>query len=335
MLELLQGRASGEDSVAREAFRGHPMRQPLQARMERLLDNPDRPEIASWFATDYRGIHVASAFDTPTESSPIGGDFSYRTYFHGGDEDVHPADGHAISRTHLSAVFQSTATGAWKVAISAPVLTPQHRFLGVVALTVELGRLGELLTSKSNPRQFNVLVDGRQGENRGVILQHPLFARILSESRNLDTEFSTSPKYRVPLDSMRPGTIYRDPLGEHPEGARLRRDWIAAKREVKLDPGERRLATGLPQEIDSGLVVLVQEDYDLAAAAVHQLGNSLFRQGILALSSVVAVVVVLWYSVARALGDPNETIRRQGGVRPSPTTIHSMETIELPQALKR
>ena len=84
------------------------------------------------------------------------------------------------------------------------------------------------------------------------------------------------------------------------------------------------------EDLDTGLVVLVQEDYDLAASAVHQLGDSLLKQGIVALSSVVLLVVALWYSVARALGDPNEAIRRQGGVRPSQTTIHSMETIELP-----
>ena len=220
------------------------------------------------------------------------------------------------------------------MAISTPVYEGQQ-FLGVVALTVELGRLGELLGGESNLRQFNVLVDGRQGDNRGVILQHPLFARIIKSHRNLDAEFSTSPRYRVPLDAMHDGEIYHDPLGQHAEGADFRQNWIAAKREVRLAPAESNGQAMSGSDLDTGLVVLVQEDYDLAAGAVHQLGDSLLKQGIVALSSVVLLVVVLWYSVARALGDPNEAIRRQGGVRPSPTTIHSMETIELPQQLRR
>ncbi len=178
LLAQRQGQTPDSDIVSRDRLRDHPLRQPLQERMELELSNPHRPEIASWFTTDSQGIHVAAAFDTPAETSPIGGDYSYRTYFHGGPKDVRPEDGHHIQQTHLSAVFQSTATGAWKVAISTPVFR-DDRFLGVVSLTVELGRLGELLGGESDLRQFNVLVDGRQGDNRGVILQHPLFARML------------------------------------------------------------------------------------------------------------------------------------------------------------
>ena len=232
-----QGQTPSGHVESRERLVSHPLRLLLQDRMELLLSNPYRPEIASWFVTDDRGIHVAAAFDTPAETSPIGGDYSYRTYFHGGPNDVRPDDGHHIEHTHLSAVFQSTATRAWKVAISTPVYEGE-RFLGVVALTVELGRLGELLGGESSVRQFNVLVDGRQGANRGVILQHPLFARILAAHRNLDAEFSTAPHYRVPLDAMRDGEIYHDPLGQHPEGTDFRQNWIAAKREVRLAPAE-------------------------------------------------------------------------------------------------
>jgi hypothetical protein len=73
----------------------------------------------------------------------------------------------------------------------------------------------------------------------------------------------------------------------------------------------------------------------LAAKAVHQLGNSLLRQGIAALSSVVLLLVILWYAVAKALGDSNNSPRRRGQPRSSPSTIHSMETIELPAALRK
>jgi hypothetical protein len=234
----------------------------------------------------------------------------------------------------MSTVFRSTATDAWKVAISTPVYTVDEQFLGVVALTVELGRLEELLGSKSNPRQFSVLVDGRAGPSRGVVLHHPLFARIKREKRELDSAFSTAESYRVPLDEMQEGAIYLDPIGQHPQGIEFRRKWIAAKREVFLDPAEHE-PDAPSRNADTGLVVLVQEDYDLAAKAVHQLGNSLLRQGIAALSSVVLLLVILWYAVAKALGDSNNSPRRRGQPRSSPSTIHSMETIELPAALRK
>ena len=98
-----QGRTPGSDADSRDRLVNHPLRQPLQQRMELLLSNPYRPEIASWFTTDDRGIHIAAAFDSPAETSPIGGDYSYRTYFHGGAKDIRPEDGHHIEQTHLSA----------------------------------------------------------------------------------------------------------------------------------------------------------------------------------------------------------------------------------------
>jgi serine/threonine protein kinase len=334
VLEQRKGKTPNADPTSRDRLLKHPLRQPLQARMEQLLNDPLRPEIASWFVTDHRGVHVAAAFDTPAETS-IAGDFSYRTYFHGGAKGIRSVDGRIIETTHLSAVFQSTATNAWKVAISTPISDQDGRFQGVVALTVELGRLGELLGGESGLSQFNVLIDGRQGDNRGVILQHPLFERLLKQQRNLDAEFSTSPRYRVPLDTMRDGEIYLDPLGQHDDGEDFRQNWIAAVRPVRLAPTDSHGSSAARGEQDTGLVVLVQEDYDLAASAVHQLGDSLLKQSILALSSVVLLVVALWYSVAKAMGDPNDAVRRHGGLRAAPTTIHNMETIELPHPLRR
>ncbi|MCA9172791.1 MAG: hypothetical protein KDB23_34260, partial [Planctomycetales bacterium] len=169
------------------------------------------------------------------------------------------------------------------------------------------------------PNQFNVLVDGRPGDSRGVILHHPLFDKLLREQKQLDVDFSNDPRYRVPLDQMQDGSLYRDPMGQHAQGGRYNRRWVAAKRAVRFESND-----------DTGLIVLRQEDYDVAAAPVHQLGDALLRHGLTALASVVSLFIALWYFVSRALSDPNETIRRQGGLRTSPTTISSMETIELP-----
>ncbi len=291
------------DPAAAPALRSqllqHPSRQPLQQQVEQLLRHVSRPEIASWFIMDARGVHLAAAFDAPAEASPVGGNFSYRTYYHGGPTDLRVTGRRPIERTHLSTVFQSTATGTWKVAISTP-LKQGDTFVGIVALTVELGRLGELLGGVASDRQFNVLVDGRAGDSRGVILQHPLFIRLLAEQGRLNADFSIAPEYRVALDGWDEKRLYEDPLGRHPQGQAYRRHWIAAQRRVLLGRGDATAGDRNTPPLDTGLVVIVQEDYDLAAAPVYSLARSLVRQGLLAFAVVMLVVGVLWYFVTRA-----------------------------------
>ena len=318
----------------RTQLRNLDSRQALQSRIEELLNAPHLPEIASWFVTDEHGFHLAAAFDTSENfESSVGDDYSHRTYFHGGPTDVAPSDQRGLARTHLSAVFQSGVTGTYKVAVSTPV-RPENQFHGVVALTVELGGLGKPLGEEGDDRQFNVLVDGRNGESKGVILQHPLYTSIRESGEPLDTDFE-SPEYRVSLDDWNEGQLYEDPLGRHPKGAAFKRKWIAAKREVRLDPMEQGLLSNTPIDTETGLIVIVQENYDLAATPVHNLGSALLFRGVLALAVVVLVVIVLWYFVARALNGRDATVRRGARYRPSLSTIHSMDTLEQPQRRMR
>ncbi|MDG2381712.1 MAG: serine/threonine protein kinase [Pirellulaceae bacterium] len=328
--EQLRGTESPPE--LRSKLEQHPQRQALQSTLQDLQDKSKQKDIASWFVTNQLGIHLAAAFDSPTAKSSIGRDYSYRTYFHGGPTD-HPAHPTPIRQTHLSAVFQSTITGIWKVAVSTPVTSNDGQLLGIVALTVELGRIGEQL-DETNERQFTTLVDGREGNSKGVILQHPLFTEILARNETLDTEFSTNEAYRIPLDALDDSNIYRDVLGQHREGANFDQDWIVAKREVQLDPNALN-TTGSPIDTDTGLVVIVQENYQNATQPINQLGHSLLVSGLLALGVVVLVVFIIWFLVARALRDPNENVRRNGLFRSSTSTIHSMDTIELPSRMKR
>ncbi len=330
MTEQLQGTESSPEQ--RTQLEQHPQRQALQQTLQDLQDKSKQKGIASWFVTNEQGIHLAAAFDSPTAKSSIGRDYSYRTYFHGGPTD-HPSEPKPIRQTHLSAVFQSTITGIWKLAVSTPVTNSDGRLLGIVALTVELGRIGEQLDETSE-RQFTALVDGREGNSKGVILQHPLFTEILARNETLDTEFSTNEAYRVPLDLLDKSNIYRDVLGQHQEGASFDQDWIIAKQEVQLDPNALN-TTGSPIDTNTGLVVIVQENYENATQPINQLGYSLLISGLLALGVVVLVVFMIWFLVARALRDPNEAIRRNGIFRSSTSTIHSMDTIELPSRMKR
>ena len=174
----------------------------------------------------------------PIAGRTIGGDFAWRSFFHGGREDRldtwRPVpDGH-IKTTTLSDVFRSRASLCWIVAISAPVydLTPERKFIGVVAMTAEVGRFVDFPDVEN---QFAVLVDNRSGKHKGVVLQHPLFDKLLEKDAKLPDRFQY---YRVAPDDL-PDTVarqehYSDPLAVDKEGGEFDRHWLARMEPVRV-----------------------------------------------------------------------------------------------------
>lgn len=324
-----------EKQPVRDAFVNHPARAELSAWLDGLIET-SQGKVASWFVTDASGVQLASSIpNEEVENSTVGFDYSRRAYFHGGDADL-PERRHydvpPLPNTKLSPVFQSEASGTWKVAVSTPI-SRMGEVIGVIALTVELGRLGADEEFSAADGRFVTLVDGRQGAHRGQILQHPLFNEILdkqlAENPNKTPKLPDFSKYTVPIDALRqsaeqgtPVRVYRDPLAESAQGQAYVGNWIVAHEPVRLG------------DFDTGLTVLVQEDYDRAAEPVTTLGRSVLRNGFIALLLILAGVLYLWYLVTRALGDPNEAMRRAGGASVRQSSLHSMETLELPDRLR-
>ncbi len=325
------------DRLRRE-FIAHPARQQLAERMDRLVAQRN-DNVASWFVTDARGVQLASSIMHEKEkNSTVGFDYSRRAYFHGKSKDFPPGrhyDEIPLSDTRLSPVFRSEASGTWKVAVSTPIRSDDgDSVVGVLALTVELGHLGDDEEFFSD-RRFVTLVDGRQGPSNGQILQHPLFNDIL-DSANPDQDepkLRDFSEYKVDVEALALAgqndegvTLYRDPLSESPEakqyGTKYDRNWLSALAPVRL------------KTLDTGLLVVVQEDYDSAAAPVRQLAGGFLRNGLWALGLAVCGVLYLWYLATRVLRDPNEAMRRAGGITVSPSSLHSMETLELPEKLR-
>jgi len=343
--QLSDNQLSDEKKEAvRERFIVHPSRQRLQRYVAELLGESDQ-KVASWFVTDANGIQLASAFLAPVASSAIGGEFSFRTYFHGGKVDLVKGIHHdlpPLEDTRLSSVLRSTSAGTWKIAVSTPIVVDTAT-VGVVALTLELGRLGNAREFATSDDRFVVLVDGREGSARGVILQHPLFNEILAQENELPDYIN---RVRVPLDQLpradqpqedtprKPSEaerilLYRDPIADLAEGKAFDRNWIAARQEVFLESSR---STG--KAIDTGLVVLVQEDYDSAVEPLRTLRENVLRDGMLAFLLIVSIVILLWYFVTRTLRDPNEALRRAGGSPPTPSSLYSMDTLELPKQFR-
>ncbi len=134
----------------REEFRDNPQRKKLQRAFASLIPATMRPreeeEVASWFFCDAQGLSMVRV----PESRTIGKNFAWRSYFHGGPRDMNESwrlqSGAQLSAANLSAVFRSQATSRWIVAVSTPMFddSPAKKFLGVVAMTVEVGKFIEL-----------------------------------------------------------------------------------------------------------------------------------------------------------------------------------------------
>ncbi len=280
----------------RNEFRMLPGRKALQAEFETLIPSTMQPgeEVQSWFFCDANGVSVARLPEVGRSGrSTIGKDYAWRSFFYGGSRDMpeswRPKAGQHVEGPTLSDVFRSQASLQWIVAISTPVYeaSPEKKFLGVVAMTVPVGRFIRFSGTES---QFAVLVDNRAGENRGVVLQHPLFNTILATQTRLPDRFK---KYRVGADDL-PNTPdrqahYRDPLAEDREGGEYDRRWLACMESVSV--GNQ----------DTGWIVIVQEAYNTAiGTTLLDLTHSLLWYGVVALVLVALVMAGLW-TMARRL----------------------------------
>jgi hypothetical protein len=315
----------------REAFRQSELRGRLQAEFDALIPERMRPgpgendleEVASWFYCDAKGISTVRV----PESLTIGKNYAWRSFFHGGprdyDETWRPADGgegsglrvdgsgsrdqgaefpipespipnpqSLLQKTQLSVVFRSQATGQWIVAVSTPVFdrSEERRFLGVVALTVKVGRFVSFDTADGG-RQFAVLVDHRPGDYEGVILQHPLYDKLIAAKGRLPDRFED---YRLTPSDLpdRDETMrrYRDPLAADPEGGEYDCHWLARMAPVKVH--------GRP----TGWVVIVQEAYEGAiGSTLSGLRAGMVKYGVAALAMVVLLLGGLWALAIRMI----------------------------------
>jgi hypothetical protein len=173
---------------------------------------------------------------------------------------------------------------------------PEKTFLGVIGIGDKVERFVEL---QDGQRQFAVLVDWREGKNKGRILQHPLFKQVLDQQKNLPDRFRD---YRL-KESDLPDTTerrenYVDPLAVDPEGGEYDRHWLAEMAKVGI------------READTGWRVIVEESYEGAiGATLSELKTSLWKSGLLAVVLIAALSTGLWFFVIRVLREP---VRRAG-----------------------
>ncbi len=309
----------------------------LQTYLAVLESNPEAPKFASLLVLDKHGTMVAAAYDSEDlQSQSVARNFTFRSYFHGGPADLprstKPDELQPLDHTQLSAVFQSSTSKNWKVAISTPIppADGMHEAGYVMVFTINLGDF-QFMRSEEGGNIFPVLVDGRTGENTGVILQHPAFNKILDREGRLPTRFKD---LRVSLDASGnlPDGLYQDPVGSDPLGAEYRGEWLASAARV------RRLRISRPQddptvrqERDTGLIIVMQERYNLVTEPVRELGQRLLWEGTRALAVLILVSVILWFVILRWLRATPAEVRRKimhaTGDSSDSKSVHVMTTM--------
>ncbi len=291
-----------EREAVRAEFRAAPGRQALQARLDELMADPELVRVESWFATGPNGLQLARA----PEEKTVGDNYSWRSYFQGGNQD-RPIDSRGgpddhITKTNLSAVYYSQVTDRWTVTISTPVYiddeepvgTPAKRFLGILAVSANVDRFLDI--PEARPEQFAVLVDWREGPNKGLVLQHPLFEKMRDANREVPKRFQSYPYLlrEEELPEFKATNIrenYVDPLSRDPEGKTYDVHWLAEAAPVVLHDGQ------------TGFVVIVQESYDGAIGrTLRRLESRLFSTTVIAGVSIAVATGILWALVVRSLG---------------------------------
>jgi hypothetical protein len=254
------------------------------------------PSVASWFICDRWGNQLAAVFNDKITGQTIGLNYSWRSYFNADVVDsvtkeptrryvvLEPDERTHITRSHLSAVFQSQGTATWKIAFSTPIIV-DGEFIGIVALTTSMG---DFIEFDSGEQQYAMMADARPGRNRGVILEHPNLRSLGLTDPNADLQ-----QYRLDLDQLEQGeSIFRDPLKQDAE-----KKWVAGVADVKRTSRDRDDSS--EAATNTGLMVIAAQDYDAVTEPVRSLERQLSRLALGTLAFVLLVVGLLVFMLSR------------------------------------
>ncbi len=334
-MELSDPNENGKETTnrSRAALVEHQARQAIQLILQRLLDDSENeyPEAASWFVTDRAGNQVAAVFDSG-KSDTIGKNYSYRTYFTGYAKDIGNEGGgrkYSVARDansrpiiqnpHLSASFLSQASGLLKVAFSSPLRDKKGTIIGIVAATVNLGKLVDFDDTLDH---YVMLVDTRKDEEDlatgDVVLEHPLFlsAKRQSGGKGIPKELTD---ITIDMKQISTEETSVDPFGETSMGSLYDRRFIVASEKVIKDSIKNSVEDS-PESTEvtgqGGIHVLAFEDYESVLQPSRDLRGRLGRLASLAFLILLSVAIGMWLLVNRIF---RESRRRLVGAPDSDT----------------
>jgi hypothetical protein len=311
---------------------------------KRMFDRTGKyPYAASWVVLDRSGNQVASVFRGM--NTTLGKNYSYRTYFTGLDRDLtspsedgaieyrvedEPSKRQIIDHAHLSAVFSSRQSNTWKIGFSAPILL-DGKVLGVVLVTEELGNFIEF---EDGETQYAMLVDAREGDYTGAILEHPLFKSIIKRGERVPDELTRA---RVDVSANLGDEEIRDPIGtaaKYLDGqpSIYDREGLAAWAPVTVNEMLVAAIDSLPasddvtpkdfnesssgreaiaqKRVNTGLHVVAVEDKNDVIKPAHELGQRLGWLSLAALMLLLMVALGMWFLVNQMLKESRERMAR-------------------------
>lgn len=195
---------------------------------------------------------------------------------------------------------------------------------GLMVLTINLGDF-ELLSEdskrdsdgngeeKSNHPEdrFAVLVDGHEGTSQGLspregtLLQHPVFSSMFASNEaiqvpRIDADMLEKLKEEGTFQYVDPVSMSKDSRGDAFAGK-----WIAAMARVDIS---RRISDSQERKQSTNLWVLVQERADSITGPVEAMSLQLFRLGMMAMLTLIAVISILWIVVLWVLRLPDSFV---------------------------
>ncbi len=273
----------------------------------------NRKVDSSWFLTDAEGYQrwhrESDGFhgpDTPNRST-LDKKFSYRSYFHGLDEnftaETAPADLRPLREPRISRPYQSTnsKSGQYRVALSVPIWdSTKENVIGVLARSIELSDLFQdyerAVTSQGEESVDRVLAlidsrkwkliahtDWRLGEYERLTVSPEIQEQLAKLLATPATEVAASELDRT--------DEYFDPMGEI-EPQKYSGRWLAAFCRV----GEAGWA-------DTGWIAVVQERRAAAFRAMDDLRTRIWMFGLAAVAIVVALVAGCWWLIVRIVNE--------------------------------
>ncbi len=316
--QLSDPNRNNDDSLKwkRNEFIAAPARLELQNFLQNHHNKLKLKDVASWWVYDLQGNQLVGVFQKLDPGGPetrvntIGRNYSFRSYFTGLIADlvdespgasrrfqVHddPNQRTHIQRPFLSSVFLSEQSETWKIAFSTPIFDGDT-IVAIVGLTVQMG---DFVHFDEGTNQYAMLFDNRPGKHFGAILEHPLFGEYRAKRKPQPPEFSTVRVDPIQFHNL----IFMDPLGKTEAGVNFRDERLAAtgKIEFTAENGNRE---------ESGLAVVVLENYEAVVRPSHELGKRLSRMALLASVVVLVGALGMWAFVARMFKESRRRLSR-------------------------
>ena len=188
-------------------------------------------------------------------------------------------------------------------------------------------------------RKIELPIDGEKTETSGIILEHPLYKELSSETEGGRLPDELFNGVFVDLDAAatqhRTGAMFQDPVSkttvgkQHNYGA----DSIVSIYHVEVEIESSGQPSHRAEAEATGLQVLAVRDQADVLSGVWRLSSRLTWLALLALASLLATSMLMWAFVSRMMRETRERLARSFSPTSDTSGIEDMNTLLAPEAM--